>query len=167
MASWYCWYSDTRSFMLLSASVNSISSMPSPVYQCRKALRRNMTVNCSDTRLNISWMEVELPMKVADMERPAGEGDEVDGQLTQVGVELPREAEAARHPAHGGGDEVIQVPNCVRIVALYGSTTVSDTLGDGNTENVSIIRSGYSSRILDISSVPIPDPVPPPSEWQT
>ena len=31
-ASWYCWYSDTRSFMLLSASVNSISSMPSPVY---------------------------------------------------------------------------------------------------------------------------------------
>ena len=33
VASWYCWYSETRSFMLLSASVNSISSMPSPVYQ--------------------------------------------------------------------------------------------------------------------------------------
>jgi hypothetical protein len=33
VASWYCWYSDTRSFMLDSASVNSISSMPSPVYQ--------------------------------------------------------------------------------------------------------------------------------------
>merc|ERR1719198_226792 len=31
VASWYCWYSDTRSFMLDSASVNSISSMPSPV----------------------------------------------------------------------------------------------------------------------------------------
>merc|ERR1719469_1789170 len=31
VASWYCWYSETRSFMLLSASVNSISSMPSPV----------------------------------------------------------------------------------------------------------------------------------------
>ena len=29
-ASWYCWYSLTRSFMLDSASVNSISSMPSP-----------------------------------------------------------------------------------------------------------------------------------------
>ena len=29
---WYCWYSATRSLMLLSASVNSISSMPSPVY---------------------------------------------------------------------------------------------------------------------------------------
>ena len=27
--------------------------------------------------------------------------------------------------------------------ALYGSTTVSDTLGDGITENVSMIRSGY------------------------
>ncbi|KAH7864008.1 hypothetical protein Vadar_024574 [Vaccinium darrowii] len=47
-------------------------------------------------------------------------------------------------------------------VALYGSTTVSDTFGDGNTEKVSIIRSGYSSLIFDINSVPIPDPVPPP-----
>merc|ERR1712159_429350 len=35
--------------MLDSASVNSISSIPSPVYQWRKALRRNMPVNCSDT----------------------------------------------------------------------------------------------------------------------
>eukprot|EP00656_Telonema_subtile_P006742 TRINITY_DN1313_c0_g1_i3.p1 TRINITY_DN1313_c0_g1~~TRINITY_DN1313_c0_g1_i3.p1 ORF type:complete len:157 (+),score=3.16 TRINITY_DN1313_c0_g1_i3:94-564(+) len=33
VASWYCWYSDTRSFMLSSATVNSISSMPSAVYQ--------------------------------------------------------------------------------------------------------------------------------------
>merc|ERR1712022_52010 len=71
-ASWYCWYSETRSFMLDSASVNSISSMPSPVYQWRNALRRNIAVNCSDTRLNISWMAVELPMKVADILRPLG-----------------------------------------------------------------------------------------------
>jgi hypothetical protein len=42
--------------------------------------------------------------------------------------------------------------------------TVSDTFGDGITENVFIIRSGYSSRILLIISVPIPEPVPPPSE---
>lgn len=28
-----------------------------------------------------------------------------------------------------------------------------------------MIRSGYSSRILEMSRVPIPDPVPPPSEW--
>jgi hypothetical protein len=72
VASWYCWYSDTRSFMLDSASVNSISSIPSPVYQWRKALRRNMAVNCSDTRLNSSWMDVLLPMKVADIFRPRG-----------------------------------------------------------------------------------------------
>ena len=39
VASWYCWYSETKSFMLDSASVNSISSIPSPVYQCKKALR--------------------------------------------------------------------------------------------------------------------------------
>merc|ERR1711975_46460 len=72
VASWYCWYSDTRSFMLDSASVNSISSIPSPVYQWRKALRRNIAVNCSDTRLNISWMAVELPMKVELILRPLG-----------------------------------------------------------------------------------------------
>merc|ERR1711918_330079 len=71
-ASWYCWYSDTRSFMLDSASVNSISSMPSPVYQWRKALRRNIAVNCSETRLNISWMAVVLPRKVTAIFRPFG-----------------------------------------------------------------------------------------------
>ena len=49
--------------------------------------------------------------------------------------------------------------------ALYGSTTVSDTLGDGKTEKVHMMRSGYSSRILEIRRVPMPEPVPPPSEW--
>merc|ERR1712039_446546 len=58
VASWYCWYPDTRSFIFDSASVNSISSMPSPVYQCKKALRRNIAVKYSATRLNISWMAV-------------------------------------------------------------------------------------------------------------
>ncbi|KAF0768944.1 Uncharacterized protein FWK35_00004167 [Aphis craccivora] len=53
---------------------------------------------------------------------------------------------------------------CTDSVALYGSTTVSETFGDGITEYVFIIRSGYSSRIFDISSVPSPEPVPPPSE---
>ncbi|KAG7214811.1 hypothetical protein INR49_010703, partial [Caranx melampygus] len=50
--------------------VNSISSIPSPVYQWRKALRRNMAVNCSEILLNSSWMAVLLPMKVADILRP-------------------------------------------------------------------------------------------------
>jgi len=49
-------------------------------------------------------------------------------------------------------------------VALYGSTTVSDTFGDGKTEKVQITYYGYSSLIFPIKSVPIPDPVPPPSE---
>jgi len=53
---------------------------------------------------------------------------------------------------------------CTDRVALYGSTTVSDTLGDGTTEKVAIIRSGNSSRILEIRSVPMPAPVPPPRE---
>merc|ERR1711923_297919 len=84
-ASWYCWYSDTRSFMLLSASVNSISSMPSPVYQWRKALRRNMAVNCSEILLNNSWIAVELPMKVADILRPLG-GMSQTAVLTLLGI---------------------------------------------------------------------------------
>lgn len=49
-------------------------------------------------------------------------------------------------------------------MALYGSTTVSDTFGEGTTEYVFMIRSGYSSRILEMSKVPMPDPVPPPRE---
>merc|ERR1719316_286024 len=49
--------------------------------------------------------------------------------------------------------------------ALYGSTTVSDTFGEGMTENVSMMRSGYSSRTLEMRRVPIPAPVPPPKEW--
>merc|ERR1719498_2167743 len=71
-ASWYCWYSETRSFMFDSASVNSISSMPSPVYQWRNALRRNMAVNCSETRFHVSWIAVELPRKQVDILRPLG-----------------------------------------------------------------------------------------------
>merc|ERR1711970_1641792 len=52
--------------------------MPSPVYQWRKALRRNMAVNCSPTRLKSSWMAVELPMKVVDILRPFGGMSQTD-----------------------------------------------------------------------------------------
>ncbi|XP_034684084.1 uncharacterized protein LOC117913235 [Vitis riparia] len=58
--------------MLLSASVNSISSIPSPVYLCKKALCLNMAVNCSLTLLNISWIEVEFPTNVDVIFRPLG-----------------------------------------------------------------------------------------------
>merc|ERR1719510_1738431 len=58
--------------MLDSASVNSISSMPSPVYQCRKAFLLNMAENCSEIRLKISWMAVEFPTKVEAILRPLG-----------------------------------------------------------------------------------------------
>merc|ERR1711991_1113633 len=49
-----------------------VSSIPSPVYQWRKALRRNIMVNCAETRWNISWMQVEFPTKVVDILRPLG-----------------------------------------------------------------------------------------------
>merc|ERR1711959_284142 len=54
---------------------------------------------------------------------------------------------------------------CTDNVQLYGSTTVSLTFGDGTMENVSITRSGSSSRILEMSKVPIPAPVPPRRLW--
>merc|ERR1719399_1094721 len=92
VASWYCWYSETRSFMLDSASVNSISSIPSQVYQWRKAFLRNMAVNCSPTRLNISWMAVELPRKVTDILRPLG-GISQTEDLMLLGI----------HSTKGGG----------------------------------------------------------------
>merc|ERR1712146_437605 len=63
--------------MLLSASVNSISSIPS-VYQCRKALRLNMAVKNSATRLNISWMAVVLPRKVTAIFNPLGGMSQTD-----------------------------------------------------------------------------------------
>jgi len=49
--------------------------------------------------------------------------------------------------------------------ALYGSTTTSDTNGDGITEKQHFILSLNSSWILVIINVPNPEPVPPPSEW--
>merc|ERR1712138_345686 len=85
VASWYCWYSETRSFMFDSASVNSISSMPSPVYQWRNALRRNMEVNCSATRFHDSWMAVVLPTKVVDILRPLGGMSQME-DLTLLGI---------------------------------------------------------------------------------
>jgi len=39
----------------------------------------------------------------------AGEGDEVDRRLAEVGVELAGEADARRRAAHGRGDEVVEV----------------------------------------------------------
>merc|ERR1711865_287341 len=71
--------------MLDSASANSISSMPSPVYQWRKAFLRNMAVNCSDTRLNSSWMAVELPMMVEAILRPLGGMSEME-DLMLLGI---------------------------------------------------------------------------------
>mmetsp|Transcript_8948 Transcript_8948/g.24149 ORF Transcript_8948/g.24149 Transcript_8948/m.24149 type:complete len:274 (-) Transcript_8948:278-1099(-) len=38
-----------------------------------------------------------------------GEGDQVDGQLAQVSVQLAREAQRAGDTGHDGGDEVVQV----------------------------------------------------------
>merc|ERR1712118_331215 len=271
-ASWYCWYSDTRSFMLDSASVNSISSMPSPVYQWRNALRRNIAVKYSATRLNISWIAVVLPRKEAAIFRPFGGMSQTEhfmlfgihstkydeflfctfsicSSTSFVDMRPRNMPRAVRYrPCLGSAAHIMFLASNICCVssgtvraryccdprdvsgakpvmkkwrrqvtpliaaltrwlrspyvgvvsfsvrkqmsykaslsskkhssafstswwndktALYGSTTVSDTFGDGITENVSIMRSGYSSRTFEISRVPIPAPVPPPREWQS
>ncbi|XP_028079402.1 uncharacterized protein LOC114281143 [Camellia sinensis] len=71
--------------MLLSASMNSISSIPSSVYQCKKAFLRNIAVNCSLTRLNIYWIEIEFPIKVEAIFRPVG-GMSQTVDLTLFGI---------------------------------------------------------------------------------
>ena len=38
-----------------------------------------------------------------------GEGNHVDGQLAEIGVELTREAQAGGDTGHDGGDQVVQV----------------------------------------------------------
>jgi hypothetical protein len=71
--------------MLDSASVNSISSIPSPVYQCKKAFLLNIEVNCSATLLNISWMAVEFPTKATAIFNPFGGISQMD-DLMLLGI---------------------------------------------------------------------------------
>lgn len=61
---------DIRLFMLISSLVNSISSMPSLVEQCRKALHRNMTMNCSKMQLSNACMATLLLMKEVEIFSP-------------------------------------------------------------------------------------------------
>ena len=42
-------------------------------------------------------------------EMESGEGDQVDGQLSEVRVQLTGESQAAGHTGHGGGDEMVKV----------------------------------------------------------
>lgn len=61
-----------------SASVNSISSIPSPVYQCKNAFLLNIAVNYSETLLNISYIAVEFPIKVEAIFKPLGGISQID-----------------------------------------------------------------------------------------
>ena len=140
------------------------------------------------------------------------EGNHVDGELSEIRVELTWESKTGRDTRHDERDEVVQVSvgwgvelqgsetdivqglvidtEClVRVLdklvdgessVVWLDDSVGDlgmsaepleagenrlTLGDGMTEKVHIILSGYSSLIFEIKSVPIPAPVPPPREW--
>ena len=78
--------------MLDSASVNSISSIPSPVYQWRKAFLLNIAVNYSATLLNISQMAVEFPKKVTAIFKPFGGISQID-DLILFGIHSTKQDE--------------------------------------------------------------------------
>merc|ERR1719272_246415 len=42
-------------------------------------------------------------------EMESGEGDQVDGEFPEIGVELTGESEAASHTGEGGGDEMVKI----------------------------------------------------------
>ena len=65
--------------------MNSISPMPSPVYQWRNVLRRNMAVNCSATRFQVSWIAFELPREVVGLFGPFGGMSQI-GDLALFGI---------------------------------------------------------------------------------
>merc|ERR1719461_1842417 len=65
-ASCLSWYSVMRSRTFLSASWNSISSMPSPLYQCKKALRLYIAPNWVARRWKMPLRAVVLATKVHD-----------------------------------------------------------------------------------------------------
>merc|ERR1712223_1612478 len=72
VASSLSWYSVMRSLTFLSASWNSISSMPSPLYQCRNAFLLYILANCALILWNTPLMAVVLATKVADRSVPSG-----------------------------------------------------------------------------------------------
>ena len=68
----FCFQSGTIKPMYdFSTLFKYIISLSFP-YQWRKALRLNMAVNCSEMRLNSSWMAVEFPTNVPDILSPRG-----------------------------------------------------------------------------------------------
>merc|ERR1719389_947269 len=66
------WYTgegmDEMEFTEAESNMNDLVSE----YQRRNALRRNIPVNCSATRLNISWIAVVLPTKHTAIFNPFG-----------------------------------------------------------------------------------------------
>jgi hypothetical protein len=98
------------------ASMNSISSMPSPVYHCRKALHRKVAVNCSDTRFHTSCTAVELPMKVVDILRPLGGMLQMDA-LTLLGI-------------HSTKYELVGDPLLFTMLSICSSTSLVDAAAE-------------------------------------
>ena len=48
--------------------------------------------------------------KTGHEEMKTGEGDHVDGKLSEISIELTRESETGCNTRHGGTDQVVQIP---------------------------------------------------------
>ncbi|KAJ4982133.1 hypothetical protein NE237_032970 [Protea cynaroides] len=82
--------------MLLSLSVNSISSIPSPVYQSKKAfLRKRLVVNCSLTsRTSLGW---RLTSQRLILNWKLSGNEECKNQWHNVVLEINRTQSSRKH----------------------------------------------------------------------
>ena len=107
--------------------------------------------------------------KVRHEEVDPREGSEVGRMLPQIAIQLAWESDACRHPADGGRHDMVQVSVGRNRQLQSAKTDVAKRLVSSSMHssalNVSVMRSGYSPRIFETKSAPIPEPVPQPREW--
>ena len=127
--------------MLLSASENSSSSIPSAVYQCKNAFRRNIDENWSMTRRNSSWIHVELPINVADMGR-------LRGGISQTTLNNPTGClGAVGNPFHKVGIVMLLVLEHV-LFHFLGRDLASEQSGHGQIASVARIRGSHHVAVI-------------------
>lgn len=66
-------------------ATHSISSIPSPVYQCKNARRLKSWENCEWVLLKRSWTQVLLEMRVAEIDESMGGTDEC-ADMIELGI---------------------------------------------------------------------------------
>merc|ERR1719412_2041990 len=119
-ASCLSWYSVIRSRTFLSASWNSISSIPSPLYQWRNALRLYIAPNCVARRWKMPLSAVVLATKVHDCLASLG-GTSTTDVFMLLGIHSTKSSpfEAWRFSAFSSTSCVDMPPRKMREAVMY------------------------------------------------